>query len=136
LPQPWRNVLGFKEFWRGGANPKQLSWIDMRVPDGQDYVEFMLYRTLPPPDKWGAKNHVSLAVPNVAKAVEILESRSAFKTYGRPLTVAIGVNKQRQVNLYDPDGTRIELMEPFTVSGKPAHPPPPPAATFGHADSI
>lgn len=127
------NVLGFEEFWRGGANPKQLSWIDMRVPNGQDYVEFMLYPSLPAPDKWGTKNHISLAVPNIAKAVKTLESRPASKTYGRPLTIATGINQQRQVNLYDPDGTRVELVEPFTVSGHPTPsstaPPPPPSRT-------
>lgn len=115
-------ILGFKETWRGGANPKELSWINMRVPDGDDYVEFMLYRTLPDVDKWGTKNHLSLAVPDIAKAVEQLKARPAFQKYqatGKPVTIATGVNGKRQVNLYDPDGTRVELMEPFTANGKP-----------------
>ena len=30
----------------------------------------------------------------------------------------VGKNGKRQVNLYDPDGTRVELMEPKTVDGK------------------
>ncbi len=122
-------ILGFQETWRGGANPKELSWINMRVPDGTDYVEFMLYRDKP--DKFGTKNHISLEVPDVAKSVEILESRPAFKTYGKELKVATGINQKRQVNIYDPDGTRVELMEPNTVTGKPTPsstaPPPPPA---------
>jgi catechol 2,3-dioxygenase-like lactoylglutathione lyase family enzyme len=122
-------ILGFQETWRGGANPKELSWINMRVPDGTDYVEFMLYRDKP--DKFGTKNHISLEVPDVAKSVEILESRPAFKTYGKELKIATGINQKRQVNLYDPDGTRVELMEPNTVTGKPTPsstaPPPPPA---------
>ena len=121
-------VLGFKETWRGSPNPAELSWINMRVPDGDDYVEFMLYRKLPT-DLWGGKNHLSLEVPDVAKAVEILESRPAFKTYGKPLTVATGINRKHQVNIFDPDGTRVELMEPHTIDGKPAPPstaPPPP----------
>lgn len=124
-------VLGFQETWRGGANPNELSWINMRVPDGNDYVEFMLYRSLPSPDKWGTRNHIALAVPDMAKAVAVLEARPAFKTYGKPLTIATGINGKRQVNLYDPDGTRVELMEPFTVTGKPTPsstaPPPPPS---------
>ena len=122
-------VLGFQETWRGGANPKELSWINMRVPDGTDYVEFMLYSKLP--DTFGGKNHISLEVPDVAKSVAILESRPAFKTYGKDLKVATGVNQKRQVNIYDPDGTRVELMEPKTVTGKPTPsstaPPPPPS---------
>jgi hypothetical protein len=32
------------------------------------------------------------------------------------------VNRKRQLNIYDPDGTRVELMEPTTIDGKPAPP--------------
>ena len=58
----------------------------MRVPYGNDYVEFMLYRKMP--EKFGTKNHISLEVPDVAKSVEILKARRAFATYGKELTVA------------------------------------------------
>ena len=122
-------ILGFTEIWRGGANPAELSWINMKVPDGDDYVEFMLYRGAP--SKFGTKNHLSLVVPDVNKAVSILESRPAFKTYGKQLTIATGINRKRQVNMFDPDGTRIEMMEANTVTGEPTPsstaPPPPPA---------
>lgn len=125
------NILGFREFWRGSSSGRQLNWIDMRVPNGKDYVEFMLYKKLPAPEKWGIKNHVSLMVPDVRKSIEILEARPAYKiykTYGKPLTMQVGVNGQRQVNIFDPDGTRIELMEPNTVTGKlvPSSTAPPP----------
>jgi catechol 2,3-dioxygenase-like lactoylglutathione lyase family enzyme len=124
-------TLGFTETWRGGADPKELSWINMKVPDGDDYVELMLYHSLPDPSKWGGKNHISLVVPDVDKAVAILEARPAFKDYGKPLTIATGVNGKRQVNMYDPDGTRVEIMEPNTFNGKPvpssSAPPPPPS---------
>jgi lactoylglutathione lyase len=125
----YRDILGFKETWRGGSNPNELSWINMRVPDGNDYVEFMLYHKLP--DTYGTKNHISLVVPDVQASVAVLEARPARKTYERPLTVQVGKNGKRQVNLYDPDGTRVELMEGTTVDGKPVAsstaPPPPPA---------
>jgi len=120
-------VLGFQETWRGGADPKQLSWINMRVPDGTDYVEFMLYSKLPQ-GSYGTKNHIALAVPDIAKSVATLEARPAFKDYGKELKIAIGVNQKRQVNIYDPDGTRVEMMEENTVTGKPTPPstaPPP-----------
>jgi catechol 2,3-dioxygenase-like lactoylglutathione lyase family enzyme len=125
----YHDVLGFTETWRGGANPAELSWINMKVPDGDDYVEFMLYKNAP--SKFGTKNHISLVVPDINKAVAELQSRPAFKTYGKDLTIATGVNQKRQVNMYDPDGTRVEIMESFTVTGKPTPsstaPPPPPA---------
>jgi lactoylglutathione lyase len=119
-------LLGFREFWRGSSNGKVLSWIDMRVPNGRNYVEFMLYQGVPAQNTWGTRNHVSLVVPDVEKAVATLEARPWYKkvylTYAKPIEVHVGVNQQRQANLYDPDGTRVELMEPNTVTGKPTPP--------------
>ncbi len=125
----YRDMLGFQEFWRGSsAGSQDLSWVNMRVPDGQDYLEFMLYREPPTAARRGTMSHVCLMVPDVDKAVAVLESRPARKGYARKLEIHTGVNRKRQVNLYDPDGTRIELMEPNTIDGKPAPPstaPPP-----------
>jgi hypothetical protein len=58
----------------------------------------------------------------------MLESRPARKNYTRPIEVKVGKNGKRQVNLFDPDGARIELMEPNTVDGKgvPSSTAPPP----------
>jgi lactoylglutathione lyase len=128
----YRDVLGFKETWRGGSNPAELSWINLQAPDSADYIELMLYRTLP--KTYGTQNHISLVVPDVQKAMSILQARPAYKTYltyGKPLEMHVGRNGKRQVNLYDPDGTRVELMEAQTSDGKPVPsstaPPPPPS---------
>jgi catechol 2,3-dioxygenase-like lactoylglutathione lyase family enzyme len=126
----YEGVLGFHETWRGASTPNELSWVNLQVPDGKDYIELMLYRKLP--DTFGTKNHVSLVVPDVQKAIAELETRPAYKTYltyGKPLQSQVGKNGKRQVNLYDPDGTRVELMEAQTADGKPVPPstaPPPP----------
>jgi catechol 2,3-dioxygenase-like lactoylglutathione lyase family enzyme len=126
----YQKLLGFQETWRGGPSPKQLSWVNLRVPHGDDYLELMLYDQLPPPEERGGKNHVCLMVPNVVQAVALLESRPARKLYLRPIEVKVGVNRKRQANLFDPDGTRIELMEPTTIDGQPTPsstaPPPRP----------
>lgn len=119
-------ILGFTETWRGsrrlsdGTFDKELSWVNMRVPEGADYVEFMLYGKIPAPDARGTANHMSLMVPDAGKAVEELKRRAARTGYTRAITIQTGVNRKRQVNLYDPDGTRIELMEPNTFDGQPA----------------
>jgi lactoylglutathione lyase len=124
-------MLGFTETWRNGPSSKEISWINMKVPDGDDYVELMLFHPPLNPSSLGGKNHISLAVPDIQKAVDELKSRPALKDYGKPLEIHTGVNGKRQVNLFDPDGTRVELMEPFTVTGKPVPsstaPIPPPA---------
>lgn len=122
----YEGVLGFRETWRGASDPKVLSWINLQVPEGKDYIELMLYSQLPA--TFGTQNHISLAVPDMAKAVESLKARAAAAGYAKPLDVRVGRNGKRQVNMYDADGTRVEMMEPFTADGKPVAPsqaPPP-----------
>ena len=99
-----------------------------RSPDGDDYLELMLYDTLPAPDRRGTANHIALMVPDMAKALATLETQPARKDYSRQIAAQTGVNRRRQANLYDPDGTRVELMEPNTIDGQPPAPstlPPP-----------
>ena len=115
------DILGFEEFWRGSRRGSDtLSWVNLRVPDGDDYLELMLYDEKPAPDRRGSRHHVCLEVPDAKKALERLQARPAIQGYERELEVRTGVNRRRQLNLYDPDGTRIELMEPETVDGRPA----------------
>jgi lactoylglutathione lyase len=116
----YRDLFGFQEFWRGSANGQELSWINMRVPNGKDYVEFMLYHGSPSVEERGVKNHICLEVPDIAKAVAELDSRPARNSYTREIKIQTGKNRKRQANLFDPDGTRIELMEPNTIDGKSA----------------
>jgi len=121
-------ILGFKEFWRGSSTGKVLSWVNMRVPDGQDYLEFMLGSKPPDAKERGVRNHICLVVPDIDKAVAMLKARPPAKDYTQPITIHVGTNGKRQANLFDPDGTRIELMEPNTLDGKPVPPstaPPP-----------
>jgi catechol 2,3-dioxygenase-like lactoylglutathione lyase family enzyme len=119
--QFYKGTLGFDEFWRGSAaNSKTLSWVNMRVPDGTDYIEFMLYENLPASENRGSAHHLCLVVPDAEKAVAALDARPSRDGYTRQVTIRTGINRKRQINLFDPDGTRVELMEPETVDGKPA----------------
>lgn len=120
------DVLGLKEFWRGNAATSQyVSWINMRLPESEDYVEYMLYSNLPAPAARGSQHHVCLEVADVEQARARLEANPYRTSYTRPLEVRTGINRRRQLNLFDPDGTRIELMEPRTVDGQP-----PPSSTL------
>ena len=120
------DVLGFREIWRGSSSGETLSWVNLKVPDGGDYIEFMLYRNLPPPDRRGVEHHICLVTPDTGAALTQLDTRPYRRTYARPLEIRTGINRRRQLNLFDPDGTRAELMEPVTVDGKPAPPSPAP----------
>lgn len=112
--------LGLREFWRGAArDSKTLSWINMKLPESEDYLEFMLYEKLPAPDKRGSQHHLCLEVADIEQARLALEGNPYRAKYGRPIEVRVGVNRRRQINLFDPDGTRSELMEPTTIDGIP-----------------
>ncbi|MBV9083849.1 MAG: VOC family protein [Acidobacteriaceae bacterium] len=116
----YEDVLGFRETWRGSKSGTVLSWINVKVPDGDDYIEFMLYKDAPGPTERGSAHHLCLEVPDAAAAVAALNAKPYRKEYTRPLEIRTGTNRKRQVNIFDPDGTRTEIMEPNTVDGKPA----------------
>lgn len=116
----YRDLLGFKEIWRGSKSGKELSWVDMKVPDGDDYIEFMLYKQSPAPAARGTAHHLCLEVAGVPASIKVLEARPYSKQYARPIEAKVGVNRKRQSNLFDRDGTRTELMEPGTVDSIPA----------------
>ncbi|MDR3698951.1 MAG: VOC family protein [Candidatus Sulfopaludibacter sp.] len=114
-------ILGCHETWRGNSlTSTTLNWVNMRVPDGDNHVEFMLYKGLPAPDRRGSAHHVCLVVPDIQKAVATLEARPARKNYAREMKINLGVDNKRQVGLFDPDGTRVEMMEINPVDGKAA----------------
>jgi lactoylglutathione lyase len=117
----YRDILGFTETWRGAARGSEtVSWTNLRLPDSNDYIEFMLYRDEPAPDQRGEENHLCLEVPDMARAMAQLEARPYRPKYPREIGVRTGVNRKRQVNLFGPDGTRVELMEVQTIDGMPA----------------
>jgi catechol 2,3-dioxygenase-like lactoylglutathione lyase family enzyme len=116
----YTDVLGFRETWRGSHSGKVLSWVNLRVPDGEDYVEFMLFKEPPAPDKRGTSHHLALEVPDAAASVVKLGAKPYRRKYSRAIEVRTGINRKRQVNLFDPEGTRTELMEAHTVDGTPA----------------
>jgi catechol 2,3-dioxygenase-like lactoylglutathione lyase family enzyme len=122
------DVLGFKEIWRGSKSGTELSWTNVKVPDGDDYIEFMLYREAPEATKRGSAHHLCLEVRDTNATVAALDAKPYRKQYTKPLEIRTGTNRKRQVNIFDPDGTRTEVMEPVTVDGKPSPPssaPPP-----------
>jgi lactoylglutathione lyase len=112
------DILGLQEFWRGqGRESTYLSWINLRLPESQDYLELMLYGKEPPGDRRGSAHHLCLEVAEIETARQLLDANPGRAGYDRPLEIRVGVNRRRQLNLFDPDGTRSELMEPGTIDG-------------------
>lgn len=111
----YKEILGFRPYWHGGMKDDQTDWVSLQVPDGTDWVEFMVNVPLNA-DKslLGVMNHIALGVPDIHAAAKQL------LTNGMKLTEEpkIGRDGKWQLNLYDPDQTRVELME-FTPVEKP-----------------
>ncbi len=107
----YKDLLGFRVYWHGGMKEGETDWVDMQVPDGTDWLEYMLLHGSEPPSPrvLGILNHVALGVPNINEAADILKSR-AWKPTDQE-HAQIGKDGKWQLNLYDPDGTRVELME-------------------------
>lgn len=111
----YRDVLGFSEIWRGGRTEGSTDWINMRVPDGTDYLEYMLVTSIPDRRQLGVLHHVCLQVPDIQAAWEAVAARSAPAMRAELGAPNVGRNGRWQLNLYDADGTRTELMEPFRI---------------------
>ncbi len=120
----FRDVLGFKPYWFGGFKEDVPTWISQQVPDGSDWLEYMIAgerkgHGIPPDMKSGdvgILNHFSLGVVNVESAYTTLWNSDALT--GQEGLPKIGRDAKWQLNLFDPDGTRTEIMELHAI-GKP-----------------
>jgi lactoylglutathione lyase len=107
----YMDILGFKEIWHGGMKDNETDWIDMRVPEGTDWLEYMLNVHDPDPRLLGVMHHFALGVPSVKSGYETAIARG-YKSEEKP---QIGRDGKWQFNMYDPNLTRVELMEPKPV---------------------
>lgn len=107
----YRDILGFREFWHGGMTDERTDWVDMRVPDGADWFEYMLNVKSTSARTLGVMNHMALGVPDVQAGYKTVLSRGLTPAEGPK----IGRDGKWQLNLYDPNLTRAELMEPKPV---------------------
>lgn len=113
------DVLGFKLYWQGGFKDDGLDWYELQVPDGDNWIEYML--NIPATadhQALGAQNHFSFGVPEIQAAAEQLRKNGVEKIAGP----GIGRDGKRGLNVYDPDDTRVEVTE-FTPARTPCcHP--------------
>jgi catechol 2,3-dioxygenase-like lactoylglutathione lyase family enzyme len=137
----YRAILGFNPYWHGGMHGDRTDWVSQQVPEGHDWLEYMLSvgpnaapahddvsqlaseapKEAKDPQAWaqnqlGVLNHFSLGVVNMEKSVTTLSSEDRLGgTDARP---QMGKDGKWQFNLFDPDKTRVELME-FSAVEKP-----------------
>jgi len=114
----YRDIFGFHLYWHGASNDGHPDeWVAMQVPDGTDWLEYMLNQ----PEHMdlrltGIMNHISLGVTDMKKAQARMESHG-WKPHGDEAP-EIGRDGKWQLDVFDPDLTRVELME-FRPTQKP-----------------
>jgi catechol 2,3-dioxygenase-like lactoylglutathione lyase family enzyme len=111
----YKDILGFRPYWHGGMKDDEDDWIALQVPNGTDWLEYML-NVSPDADRHtlGVMNHIAIGVQDIHETEKDLR-KNGVKLAEEP---QIGRDGKWQLNLYDPDDTRIEFME-FAPVQKP-----------------
>jgi catechol 2,3-dioxygenase-like lactoylglutathione lyase family enzyme len=119
----FRGLLGFRPYWFGGMQDNKLDWVSQQVPDGHDWLEYMVTAGGPgiPADMTqqhlGVMDHLSIGVVSVPDAYKMLAAGNRLE--GRhDQGPKIGKDGKYQFNMYDPDGIRTEVMN-FHATEKP-----------------
>jgi catechol 2,3-dioxygenase-like lactoylglutathione lyase family enzyme len=105
----YEDILGFKVCPSDGVSDDEANLVDLQVPDGTDRLEYIL--GVPPnsdPHAPGAVDRIALSIENLKSAAEQLWDDRVLPILQEP---KIGRDGKLRLDLYDPDGTRVELRE-------------------------
>ncbi len=122
----YRALLGFKPYWFGGMKEDKIDWVSQQVPDGHDWLEYMLTSGPSgsgiPADmsqrQLGVLDHLSIGEVSVETAYKKLKDAGRLQDVRTDAHTQIGRDGKGQFNLYDPDDIRLELMN-FHATEKP-----------------
>jgi catechol 2,3-dioxygenase-like lactoylglutathione lyase family enzyme len=122
----FRGLLGFVPYWFGGMTDAKVDWVSQQVPDGHDWLEYMMVGA--PTDvgipatmsqqTLGVLDHFSIGMDSVDTALATLKAGDRLKGVRADEKTKIGKDGKGQFNMYDPDGIRAELMN-FHATEKP-----------------
>jgi catechol 2,3-dioxygenase-like lactoylglutathione lyase family enzyme len=114
----YREILDFRPYWFGGRTDDRVDWVALQVPEGHQWIEYMLTAkdAQLSAQALGVLNHFSLGVPDIKQTAKELGARG-WTPDARSHT-QMGRDGKWQLNVYDPDGTRVEFME-FTPTQTP-----------------
>jgi catechol 2,3-dioxygenase-like lactoylglutathione lyase family enzyme len=115
----YKDILGFRPYWHGGMTEAKTEWAAFQVPDGTVWIEEMLGASAhPDAHELGVLNHISLGVNKIDSVLPDLEERGWKPVASDREKPQLGRDGKWQLNIYDPDYTRVEYME-FRPAQKP-----------------
>lgn len=106
LDRFYKDILGFRLIWKGGGRDDRFDWISMAVPDGNQWIEYMVNTGTPSPRQLGIFNHIALGTLDIDAAHRQVVERG----YTDKAAPAIGRDGRWLMQLYDKDLTRTEFM--------------------------
>jgi len=113
------DLLGFRLYWTGGFKDDGTDWYELQVPDGPEWIEYMLNIPATADHKeLGVQNHFSFGVKDVHAAAAELKS-GGYSAFDGP---EVGRDGKDSLDAYDPDATRVEVMEFAPVQKPCCHP--------------
>lgn len=111
LDRFYKDLLGFHLYWEGGSGPGHTDWVMMQVPEGTDWLEYMLYLPASPSrGQLASAYHFSPGVVSVADLGKRLKEKGWVPS-AEERPPLLGLDGKWQLDLFDPDGTRVEFME-------------------------
>jgi catechol 2,3-dioxygenase-like lactoylglutathione lyase family enzyme len=102
----YRDILGFRLQWKGGRTDTHFDWISMLLPDGHDWVEYMVTEAAPTPQQLGVLHHYCLGTADVKEIYKKVVERG----YQPPRPPGIQRDGRWLLQLYDKNYTRTEMM--------------------------
>jgi hypothetical protein len=113
----WKDILGFRPYWYGTMHPPNVDWVSQQVPDGTDWLEYMMMPNQQPnKHDLGMSDHFSLGVDRMQTVLHDLQRNGCQDKMCT--AIQAGKDGKIQLNLFDPDQTRVEYME-FTPAMEP-----------------
>jgi len=106
----YREILGFTPYWFGGRTDDKPDWVSLQVPDGRDWLEYMLNSPPDPtPKARGVMDHFSLGIAHMDDAIAALARNHCV---GPNCTkTQLGRDGKMQLNMY----ARKKQLENFYI---------------------
>jgi catechol 2,3-dioxygenase-like lactoylglutathione lyase family enzyme len=102
----YKDILGFRLQWKGGPTDDRAEWISMMVPNGFDWIEYIVRPAAPTPQQLGVLHHYALESMDLQRVYQTVVDRG----YKPPREPNVARDGRILLQMYDKNFTRTEMM--------------------------